>query len=146
MKRVWLAAAVADLPIVAAGLHVLADIAVIPIRVRSQDYRGAAFGESWTDDTTAPGGHNGCDTRNDIFDRDLVDKVYTSIRRCPNAVATGTQFDPYTNATAAFTRGNQVGASVQIDHSLSAAVTPDAVIGGGQHIDDMPLTGAGMPS
>ena len=34
----------------------------------------------------APGGHNGCDTRNDILDRDLVDKTYVSIKRCPNAV------------------------------------------------------------
>ena len=51
--------------------------------------------------TTAPGGHNGCDTRNDILDRDLVDKTYVAIKRCPTAVATGTLRDPYTNATVA---------------------------------------------
>ncbi|WP_369803655.1 hypothetical protein [Mycobacterium sp. NAZ190054] len=53
----------ADVPTVAPGADVLAGIAVIPGRVRGNDYRRAAFGESWTDDTSAPGGRNGCDTR-----------------------------------------------------------------------------------
>ncbi|MET0453237.1 MAG: HNH endonuclease family protein, partial [Mycobacterium sp.] len=119
------AAAAADVPTVAPGVDLLAGIPVIPMRVRGHDYRRAAFGESWTDDNTAPLGHNGCDTRNDILDRDLVDKTFTSIKRCPNAVATGTLFDPYTNVVVAFTRGNQVGASVQIDHLVPLALAWD---------------------
>ncbi|MGV0800050.1 HNH endonuclease family protein, partial [Mycolicibacterium elephantis] len=98
---------------------------VVPQRVRGHDYRRAAFGESWTDDTTAPGGHNGCDTRNDVLDRDLADKTYVSIKRCPTAVATGTLYDPYTNAVVAFTRGAGVGASVQIDHLVPLALAWD---------------------
>ena len=53
----------ADIPTVAPGVDVLAGVAEIPARIHSHDYRRDAFGESWTDDTTAPGGHNGCDTR-----------------------------------------------------------------------------------
>jgi hypothetical protein len=133
----------ADIPTVAPGVDVLAGIAQVPIRIRSHDYRRDAFGDTWTDDNPAPGGHNGCDTRNDILDRDLVDKTYVSIKRCPNAVATGTLYDPYTNATVAFVRGNQVGAAVQIDHIVSAAVTCRSGIHAGQNVDDMPLTLSG---
>lgn len=115
----------ADVPTVAPGVDVLAGVAVIPARVRAHDYRRAAFGESWTDDTTAPGGHNGCDTRNDVLDRDLTDKTYVAISRCPTAVATGVLHDPYTSAVVDFTRGNQIGASVQIDHLVPLALAWD---------------------
>lgn len=115
----------ADVPIVAPGTDVLAGITEIPVRVHGHDYRRAAFGDSWTDDNIAPGGHNGCDTRNDILDRDLVDKTYVSIKRCPHAVATGMLYDPYTNDVIHFTRGNQVGASVQIDHIVPLALAWD---------------------
>ena len=78
----------ADVPTVAPGSDVLAGVSVVPQRVRGYDYRRAAFGDAWTDDNDAPGGRNGCDTRNDILNRDLVDKTYVSIKRCPDAVAT----------------------------------------------------------
>jgi len=84
----------ADVPTVAPGVDVLAGIALVPVRIRGHDYRRDAFGDSWTDDNPAPGGHNGCDTRNDILERDLVDKSYVSIKRCPTAVATGRLHDP----------------------------------------------------
>lgn len=115
----------ADVPTVQPGTDVLAGVTVVPVRVRGYDYRRAAFGEAWDDDNDAPGGHNGCDTRNDILLRDLVDKTYVSIKRCPDAVATGILRDPYTNATIAFTRGNQVGAAVQIDHIVPLALAWD---------------------
>jgi hypothetical protein len=115
----------ADIPTVAPGVDVLSGVAEVPIRIRGYDYRRAAFGESWTDDNNAPGGHNGCDTRNDILDRDLVDKTYVSISRCPNAVATGTLHDPYTSETIFLVRGNQTGAAVQIDHLVPLAYAWD---------------------
>ena len=115
----------ADVPTVAPGVDVLAGVAEIPERVRGYDYRRDAFGEAWTDDTTAPGGFNGCDPRNDILDRDLIDKTYVAISRCPTAVATGVLRDPYTNATVAFTRGEQTGAEVQIDHLVPLALAWD---------------------
>lgn len=124
-ERSALFVAEADIPTVAPGVDVLAGVAEEPVRIRGYDYRRAAFGESWTDDNTAPGGHNGCDTRNDILDRDVVDKTYVSIKRCPKAVATGTLHDPYTNDTIAFVRGNQTGAAVQIEHIVPLAFAWD---------------------
>jgi len=115
----------ADIPTVAPGIDVLAGVPQVPGRIRGHDYRRASFGESWTDDTDAPGGRNGCDTRNDILERDLVDKTYVAIARCPHAVATGTLHDPYTSAVVPFVRGNQTGASVQIDHLVPLALAWD---------------------
>jgi hypothetical protein len=115
----------ADVPTVAPGVDVLADVAQVPARMRSGDYRRDAFGEAWTDDNSAPGGRNGCDTRNDILDRDLVDKTYVAISRCPTAVATGTLRDPYTSQTIPFVRGAQAGAAVQIEHIVPLAYAWD---------------------
>lgn len=115
----------APAPVVAAGVDVLAGVTVVPDRIRENDYRRAAFGGAWDDDTSAPGGRNGCDTRNDILTRDLVETTVVATKRCPRAVATGTLRDPYTNATVGFVRGEQVGASVQIDHIVPLAYAWD---------------------
>jgi hypothetical protein len=133
----------ADIPTVAAGVDVLAGIAEVPARIRGHDYRRDAFGDTWTDDNPAPGGHNGCDTRNDILDRDLIDKTYVSIKRCPDAVASGTLHDPYTNATVPFVRGAQVGAAVQIDHIVPLALAWD--LGARSWTDDMRVRFANDP-
>ncbi len=134
----------ADIPTVAPGVDVLAGIPEIPQRIHGNDYRRAAFGETWTDDNTAPGGHNGCDTRNDVLDRDLLDKTYVSIKRCPTAVATGTLHDPYTNAVVPFTRGAQVGAAVQIDHIVPLALAWD--LGARNWPDEMRVRFANDPA
>jgi len=118
-------AARADVPTVQPGTDVLAGIAVLPQRTHRYDYLRSAYGDAWDDDNDAPGGHNGCDTRDDILDRDLVDKTYVSIKRCPNAVATGILHDPYTNTTIAFQRGAKVGEAVQIDHIVPLAYAWD---------------------
>jgi hypothetical protein len=114
-----------DVPTVQPGTDVLAGITVLPVRTRRYDYRRPAFGDAWTDDNDAPGGHNGCDTRDDILSRDLVDVTYVFTKRCPNAVATGTLHDPYTNAVIAFQRGAKVGEAVQIDHIVPLAYAWD---------------------
>ncbi|KXO87917.1 hypothetical protein AXK56_16280 [Tsukamurella pulmonis] len=42
----------------------LAGVRIVAARERApQPYRRAAFGKAWTDDQSAPLGHNGCDTR-----------------------------------------------------------------------------------
>ena len=112
-------------PTVQAGADVLAGVTVVPRRIRGNDYRRSAFGQAWDDDNGAPGGRNGCDTRDEILSRDLVEKVFVSTKRCPQAVAGGTLRDPYTNGTVAFVRGNQIGASVQIDHIVPLAFAWD---------------------
>ncbi|OBG32076.1 HNH endonuclease family protein [Mycolicibacter heraklionensis] len=118
-------AAQAGMPTVAAGADVLAGLTVVPARIHRYDYRRSVFGDAWDDDNDAPGGHNGCDTRDDILNRDLVDITHVSTKRCPNAVATGTLHDPYTNAVVAFTRGPKIGEAVQIDHIVPLAYAWD---------------------
>src|SRR5690349_24529727 len=105
----------ADIPTVAPGVDVLADIPEVPVRIRSYDYHRDAFGETWTDDNRAPGGHNGCDTRKDILDRHLVDKTHVSIKRRPKAVATGILHHPSTNTTVPISRRATVAAASHVD-------------------------------
>ncbi|WP_067780869.1 HNH endonuclease family protein [Actinomyces vulturis] len=84
------------------------------------------FGPSWEDVD-----HNGCDTRDDILARDLIDLDYSpdpgiqaqgqsprgSTRRCPMAtVWGGTLIDPYTGEVVEFTKGKDSSDAVQIDH------------------------------
>jgi hypothetical protein len=87
----------------------LGGITVAPYQHR-YDYRRAAFGEGWGEDS------GGCDLRDDVLNRDLLDKTYVSVKRCPDAVAAGTLNDPYTGKTIAFTRGARSSEAVQIDH------------------------------
>ena len=44
-------------------------------RAPKTGYERSLFGDAWTDDVTVADGRNGCDTRNDILRRDLVDIV-----------------------------------------------------------------------
>ncbi|EFV14439.2 HNH endonuclease family protein [Segniliparus rugosus] len=98
---------------------------VVETRPRARDYRRSEFGEAWTDDTDAPLGRNGCDTRNDVLDRDLTHKQYVAIRRCPQAVASGDLHDPYTGRWVHFQRGKDTSAKVQIDHIVPLAYAWD---------------------
>jgi hypothetical protein len=134
----------ADVPTVAPGTDVLGGLVIVPQRIRGHDYRRAAFGDAWDDDNSAPGGHNGCDTRDDILDRDLIDKTFVFTKRCPQAVATGVLHDPYTSATIPFTRGAQVGAAVQIDHLVPLAYAWD--MGARNWPDDMRIRFANDPA
>src|SRR5690606_27746738 len=64
---------------------------------------GCVFGPAWSDDVDVDGGHNGCDTRNDVLRRDLTDvALEPGTRRC--VVLTGMLADPYTGGQVAFDR------------------------------------------
>lgn len=64
------------------------------------------------------GGHNGCDTRNDVLRRDLTDVVLKpDSNGC--AVLTGTLNDPYSGAIVAFVRGRSTSSAVQVDHIVA---------------------------
>jgi len=96
---------------------VRAKLDALPIKGRAPKtgYDRSLFGESWTDDVTVPGGRNGCDTRNDILRRDLVDiTVKSATSSCK--VLTGVLYDPYTGKTINFQRGKDTSDAVQIDH------------------------------
>src|SRR4051794_16415291 len=98
----------------------LTELAALRVKGRAPKtgYSRAAFGPAWTDDTSADGGHNGCDTRNDVLRRDLADVVVKpGTRGC--VVALGTLTDPYTGGTIAFVRGQRTSAAVQIDHVVA---------------------------
>lgn len=79
-------------------------------------YSRAQFGQAWTDDAAVDGGHNGCDTRNDVLRRDLLQPT---LRPGSNGcvVTAGTLTDPYTGRPLQFTSGKQ--STVQIDHVVS---------------------------
>lgn len=124
-QRAGVLAAQSNMPTFAPGQDPLDGVQVLPRRPRSGDYQRVQFGDAWSDDTDAPGGHNGCDTRNDILNRDLTDKTFVSLKRCPNAVRTGMLHDPYTGDMVAFSRGPKTGDAVQIDHIVPLAYAWD---------------------
>lgn len=77
-----------------------------------------SFGPAWTDDTTAPLGHNGCDQRNDILKASMTDvDLRPGTHGC--VVESGTLADPYTGATIQFTKAKAY--LVQIDHMFPLA-------------------------
>ena len=90
----------------------LAVLAALPVKGRAPmtGYaRVADFGTAWLDVD-----RNGCDTRNDILRRDLVDATGSGCR-----VLTGLLDDPYTGEAIDFVRGESTSAAVQIDHVVS---------------------------
>jgi hypothetical protein len=75
--------------------------------------RGCVFGPAWTDDYDGPGGHDGCDTRNNVLQRDLTDKAFRpGTHDC--VVISGTLQDPYTGRAIGFAKAE--ASRVQIDH------------------------------
>ena len=91
----------------------LAKLETLPVKGRAPKtgYTREAFGLPWTDDVDAPGGQNGCETRDDILRRDLTD---VTSHGC--TVISGTLHDLYTGTTIPFHRGSS---SVQIDHVVA---------------------------
>ena len=79
-------------------------------RAPETGYDRDRFGQQWADVD-----RNGCDTRNDVLARDLVDEAFKPGSDC--VVVRGTLADPYTGQTIAFERGD--GSSVDIDHVVA---------------------------
>lgn len=144
---VWVAVAVAVVIIVIVGIvwwvnhkpsptgqalwnAELAKLETIPIKGRAPKtgYSRSAFGRPWTDAVNVEYGHNGCDTRDDIIRRDLIDiTLKPTSHGC--IVLSGTLHDPYTGKTIPFHRGTP---SVQIDHVVALE---DAWQKGAQRLD-----------
>lgn len=96
------------------GTEAAALLETIPVKGRAPKtgYDRSQFGSAWLD---ADG--NGCDTRNDMLNRDLTDIAY--VTSVPCTVASGTLADPYTATTIAFLRGVGTSDAVQIDHVVA---------------------------
>ena len=84
--------------------------AALPVRgwLSHSGYSRGHFGDGWTDVN-----HNGCDTRNDILQRDLTRRSMSGVCK----VLSGQIRDPYTGQMVFFVRG---GASeIDIDHVVA---------------------------
>jgi hypothetical protein len=92
-----------------------AALAQLPVKGRAPrtGYDREQFGPAWKDVD-----RNGCDQRNDVLARDLVDETFRAgTNNC--IVLTGTLHDPYTGTTIAFQRGQTTSDDVQIDHVVA---------------------------
>lgn len=93
----------------------LALLATLPVKGKAPmtGYdRTGMFGSAWLDVD-----RNGCDTRNDILQRDFV----STVRSGPCKVTSGVVVSPYTGETINFVRGNKTSMAVQIDHVVALA-------------------------
>jgi hypothetical protein len=91
----------------------LAALESLPVKGRAPKtgYDRDHFGPAWTDTD-----RNGCDTRNDILNRDLTTKQWRpGTHDC--VVIVGTVADPYTGRTLQFLK--EVAIAVQIDHVVA---------------------------
>lgn len=82
---------------------------------------GCVFGPSWSDDTSAPGGHNGCGTRDDVLTAQLRDVGFRPGSRC--VVVSGELADPFTGALIPFSKAD--AGQVQVDHIYPLAAAWD---------------------
>jgi hypothetical protein len=82
-------------------------------RAPKTGYKRTQFGEAWKDVD-----HNGCDTRNDILNRDLTDVKHKG-RTHDCVVKSGKLQDPYTGKEIKFKKGAKTSTAVQIDHVVS---------------------------
>lgn len=114
--------AAAEVTDAAAAGEVATVLAALPVKGRAPmtGYERDLFGDAWTDDVSTDGGHNGCDTRNDVLRRDLAEIVLKpGTQGC--VVQSGALHDPYTGTAIAFARGATTSADVQIDHVVALA-------------------------
>ena len=82
-------------------------------RAPKTGYKRTQFGKAWADVD-----HNGCDTRNDILNRDLTGVKYKWFtHKC--VVKSGTLHDPYTGKDIKFKKGKKTSTAVQIDHVVA---------------------------
>ncbi|MEV6970697.1 DUF1524 domain-containing protein [Hamadaea sp. NPDC051192] len=98
----------------------LALLAKLPQAAQSHwdSYTRASFGDPlWTDDTDAPGGRNGCDTRDDVLRRDLTGARLGTGNPC--VVLSGALHDPYTGKTLPYDRSR--ASEIEIDHVVAVA-------------------------
>lgn len=116
------------------GEEYLARLDSLPVKGRAPmtGYSREVFGQAWSDDVEVDGGHNGCDTRNDILRRDLTAAVIKpGTHGC--VVASGVLQDPYSGRSIDFVRGVDSSRAVQIDHVVALA---DAWVKGAQQLDE----------
>jgi hypothetical protein len=103
-------------PSVAPSASTTAQLAALPTGYLDTSHpykRTLDFGTAWTDNNNDPGGHNGCDTRDDILHRDLT-AIVTRPGTNDCVVVAGQLADRYTGTTIIFAKSHAT--AIQIDH------------------------------
>lgn len=115
-------------PDAAAVRALLADVRVVEQRPDVAGYDrdcgpgdGCVFGTEWSDDTDAPDGHNGCDTRNDVLGAALLDVAFDPDSHTCDVVA-GRLVDPYTGTAMDYATE---GSRIHVDHLFPLAAAWD---------------------
>ncbi|MFC7449567.1 HNH endonuclease family protein [Rhodococcus daqingensis] len=109
--------------------QLLAAVRIVDGRTKAGGYergcragQACVFGPAWSDDHAGPGGHDGCDTRNNVLARDLTEVRFRSgSRDC--VVVAGVLADPYTGRSLRFSKN--AAKDVQIDHIYPLAAAWD---------------------
>ncbi len=95
------------------SIEIILESLAVKGRAPKTGYTRAQFGQTWADVN-----RNGCDTRNDILQRDLTNLSFRSgTRDC--VVESGKLIDPYSGITINFVKGVQSSMEVQIDHVVA---------------------------
>jgi uncharacterized protein DUF1524 len=111
--------AVADPPMTYAQAVAALDKLRVAGRGPLTGYDRDKFGQPWSDDVDVAGGHNGCDTRNDLLKARMVRiTVKPGTHNC--VVLSGTLLDPYTGHSLSFNKSKNP-AAIQIDHIVPLA-------------------------
>lgn len=92
------------------GISAMVTLNEIPIKESGprSSYSRDQFGSGWTT-------KSGCDTRNIILNRDLMNAVVNE--KCE--VTSGVLNDPYTGKVIKFVRGSSTSGAIQIDHVVA---------------------------
>ena len=118
LRSIWAIALVAILNIPNASaaetsVETLLESLAVKGRAPKTGYARAQFGQTWADVN-----RNGCDTRNDILQRDLTNLSFRAgTREC--VVESGKLIDPYSGITINFIKGVKSSMEVQIDHVVA---------------------------
>ncbi len=118
LRSIWAIALVAILNIPNANaaetsVETLLESLAVKGRAPKTGYARAQFGQTWADVN-----RNGCDTRNDILQRDLTNLSFRAgTRDC--VVESGKLVDPYSGITINFIKGVKSSMEVQIDHVVA---------------------------
>ena len=96
-------------------MTVLAQLETIEVKGRAPKAGCARdlYGSGWKDPD-----RNGCDTRNDVFGRDLLNTTSKPGTQ-GGVIIAGVFKDPYTGTTIDFERGQTSSTKVQIDHVVA---------------------------
>ena len=118
LRSIWAIALVAILNIPNANaaetsIETVLESLAVKGRAPKTGYTRAQFGQTWADVN-----RNGCDTRNDILQRDLTNLSFRAgTREC--VVESGKLIDPYSGITINFIKGVKSSMEVQIDHVVA---------------------------